>query len=296
MHAEVRRNPWMAQQESHRHHYVPRFLLRPWAVDGVLNGYWWNTRRRRLGCNQKGTKAFCFEIDLLTLKEHEDGRDALEQEFFGDIDTKGAVARQLLLEEGPASLDNDQRCDFARLLLSLEARRPTVVQRLRDDGRFFLANAIDSDPEILDAIEAEGLSGPPSAYVAELGISLEDRALGNVQGLINNSVIGDRLINSYWRVVGLGPRDGTLVLSDRPLVRLFGYDQPKASWFLPLGPKAIFFAAICPSDFKRVSSQKLAKSLNVSSAGQAQKYVFCVDHSHTRWLGKHLSSASKEGS
>ena len=240
------------------------------------------------------TKAFCFEIDLLTLKEHEDGRDPLEQVFFGDIDTKGAVARQLLLEEGPASLDNEQRCNFARLLLSLEARRPTVVQRLRE-GRSFLANAIDNDPEIIDEIEAEGLSGSPSALLAGLGISLEDRALGNIQGLVDNPKVGDRLINSHWRLVRLGPCEGTLVLSDRPLVRLFGYEHPKASWFLPLGPKVMFYAARKPSDFERLTPRRLAKSLNVSSAGQAQKYVFCVENSHTDWLGKHLNSRSEWG-
>ena len=167
----------MTQQESHKHHYVPRFLLRPWAVDGVLSGYWWNARRSQLDCNQKGTKAFCFEIDHLTLKAHKDGRDA---------------------------------------------------------------------------IEAEGLSGSPSALLAELGISLEDRALGNIQGLVDYPRIGGRLINSHWRLVRLGPREGTLVLSDRPLARLFGYEHPKASWFLPLGPKVMFYAARKPSDFERL--------------------------------------------
>ena len=97
----------MTQQESHKHHYVPRFLLRPWAVDGVLSGYWWNARRSQLDCNQKGTKAFCFEIDHLTLKAHKDGGDAIEREFFGDVDSKGAAARDLLLDKGPDSLDND---------------------------------------------------------------------------------------------------------------------------------------------------------------------------------------------
>ena len=282
----------MTQQESHKHHYVPRFLLRPWAVDGVLSGYWWNARRSQLDCNQKGTKAFCFEIDHLTLKAHKDGRDAIERVFFGDVDSNGAAARDLLLEKGPDSLDSDQRCDFARLLLSLEARRLPVVRRLRE-GRSFLANAIDNDPEIIDAIEAEGRSGSASALLAELGISLEDRALGNIQGLVDYPRIGGRLINSHWRLVRLGPREGTLVLSDRPLVRLFGYEHPKASWFLPLGPKVMFYAARKPSDFERLTPRRLAKSLNVSSAGQAQKYVFCVENSHTDWLGKHLNSRSE---
>ena len=282
----------MTQQESHKHHYVPRFLLRPWAVNGVLSGYWWNARRSQLGRNQKGTKAFCFEIGHLTLRAHKDGGDAIEREFFGDVDSKGAAARDLLLDKGPDSLDNDQRCDFARLLLSLEARRLPVVRRLRK-GHSLLANAIDNDPEIIDEIEAEGLSGSPSALLAGLGISLEDRALGNIQGLVDHPRIGGKLINSHWRLVRLGSREGTLVLSDRPLVRLFGYEHPKASWFLPLGPTVMFYAASKPSDFERLAPRRLAKLLNVSSAGQAQKYVFCVENSHTDWLGKHLNSRSE---
>ena len=275
------------RHESHKHHYVPRFLLKPWTVGGLLNGYWWNSRRRRLDCNQKGPKAFCYDIDLLQLEEHQRGRDVLEHEFFGSIDTKGAVARDLLLEEGPASLDNDRRCDFARLLLSLEYRRPSIVQRLRD-GRSFLADAIDGDPQVRDAIKAEGLSESPAAYAEEYGILLEDRALSNIQGLVDDPKVGGTLINSDWRVVHLRPGDASLVLSDRPLVRVFGYNHPKASWFLPLGPRAIFFAAKCPWDFDRVTSQKLAKQLNYSSVGQTQKYVFCQDDSHTPWLGKRL--------
>lgn len=282
----------MARQESHKHHYVPQFLLKPWTAGGVLDGYWWNFRKGQLDCKKRGTKAFCREIDLLTLEEHELGRDVLESRFFGSVDTKGSIARDRLLKDGPPSLNIDERCDFARVLLSLEARRPEFVQRLRD-GRTYLAEALDADSEIIHAMKTEGLSGSPSTFVAEHGISLEDRALGSIQQLVDNSRIGGRLINAQWRVVHLGPSDGSLVLSDRPLVRLFGYDHPKASWFLPLGPKAVFYAANCPDYFDGLTSRKLAKSLNVNSVRQAQKYVFCVDRSHDKLLEKHLPAKDR---
>ena len=146
----------MTSQESRRHHFVPEFLLKPWAVDGLLNGFWWDHREGRLSCRRKGAKAFCYGIDLLSVKRHEDDRDVLERKFFGAIDTKGAVARDRLLVEGSASVVVDQRCDFARLLLSLEARRPVIVHRLREEGSRFLSDSLDSDPEILDAMEREG--------------------------------------------------------------------------------------------------------------------------------------------
>ena len=75
----------------------------------------------------------------MSLKAHDLGRDAIERLFFGEIDTNGTAARDILLEHGPAGLTAGQRCDFARLLLSLDARRPFNVDKLRTEGAAHLA-------------------------------------------------------------------------------------------------------------------------------------------------------------
>ena len=284
----------MTSQESHRHHFVPEFLLKPWAVDGLLNGFWWDHREGRLSCRRKGTKAFCYVIDLLSVKRHEDDRDVLERKFFGAIDTKGAVARDRLLVEGSASVDVDQRCDFARLLLSLEARRPVIVYRLREEGSRFLSDSLDSDPEILNAMEREGLSESPSQRFEQHGGPLEDRALANIQYLVDHPNIGQTLINRHWRVVRTSRREDSVVLSDRPLVRVHGYDHPDAAWFLPLNPRTIFFAANRKSSLHDLPPKRLVRKLNVASAEQAERFVFCVDGAHERWLGKYLCRKSAQ--
>ena len=273
------------QQVSHKNHYVPRFLMKPWASeDGNLNAYWWNTRKGRLECNKKGTKAFCFEIDALTLEEHKEGPDALERGFFAEVDADGSVARELILREGPESLSNDTKCDFARLLLSLEARRPEVARRLREESPQEMANILDKDPILLCAMETEQMSLSPSAFMP-LPCTISEHMFIR---LVDNPKMGGRLINAHWQVVRLGPRDGTLILSDRPLVRVLGYDNPKAAWFLPLSPKAVFYATYSPIDFAGLTPRRLAKCLNADSVRQAQKYVFGVDDSHKRLLEKHL--------
>jgi phosphoglycolate phosphatase-like HAD superfamily hydrolase len=75
------------------------------------------------------------------------GRDALEKVFFGDIDTKGAKARDRLLAGGPRNLNADQRCDFARLLLSLDARRRATVSDLRVTGPRHIAESLGLEPD-----------------------------------------------------------------------------------------------------------------------------------------------------
>lgn len=289
----------MAKQQAREHHFVPQFLLRPWAVSGTLRGYWWDSRRGALACSRKGTRAFCKELDLLTLRAHPLGRDAIETRFFGEVDTKGAMVRDLLIEHGLGGLIGDQRCDFARLLLSLEARRPANVARLRGEVAVGLADGLDDDPDVLAALAAEGMTEPPSAfYERESGVAIGDKALTIIQRLVENPKVGGRLINGHWHVVRLGEFDGSLVLADRPLIRLRGYDHPGATWVLPLTPKAAFVAVNHEANLERIRRARparFAKLTNVSSTNQSERYVFCADTSHERWLGKFLSGARKVG-
>jgi hypothetical protein len=289
----------MIPPPAREHHYVPQFLLRPWAVEGTMSGYWWDSRRGALACARKGPRAFCKELDLLTLHAHPLGRDAIEAKFFGEIDTKGAISRDLLIEHGPDKLTRDQRCDFARLLLSLEARRPANVAKLRGEVATGLSGGLDDDPDILAALAAEGVTEPPSAFYERAGgVAIGDEALTIIQGLVDNATVGGKLINCHWHAVRLGEFDGSLVLADRPLIRLRGYDHPGATWVLPLTPKAAFVAVNHGANLERVkraSPARFAKLTNISSANQVERYVFCVDTSHERWLGKYLSGAREAG-
>lgn len=69
-----------------------------------------------------------------------------------------------MLEHGPEALTGEQRCDFARLLLWLEAQRPTNVQRLSTEVPDYFRKSLDDDPEILAAMAAAGVNGSPSTF------------------------------------------------------------------------------------------------------------------------------------
>jgi hypothetical protein len=110
-------------QQSDRHHFVPKLLLRPWLVeqDGQrnLHGYWWNTRTQKLACKKRGLEAFCFQLDL--------NSDAMHERVFGEIDRKGAQARDLPRKRLQTVLE--RRVDSAAASF-LEARRPATVKRI----------------------------------------------------------------------------------------------------------------------------------------------------------------------
>ena len=287
----------MTNQVSREHHFVPKLLLRPWLVkkptgDEILLDYWWDPRSDSLACKTRGLDRFCFQLDLLSLKKHPLGRDAIERIFFGDIDTQGSLARDVLLNSGPSALSVDQRCDFARLLMSLEARRPANVERLRTEGSATFRDDLDNDPDILREFDNHGIKVLPSDFVERiLGRDLEDGALTIVQRLVDNPNVGRRLINAHWDVRRLNSLSGSLTLSDRPLIRINGFDQTGAAWLLPLSPDSAFIACNDKPNLTklmRLSDRRFVKEFNRSSVRQTERFVFCIDKSHEDWIGRHL--------
>lgn len=286
--------------EPQRHHHVPKFIMSPWLQERkpgqhTLRGYYWDERNNSLRYRDRGVNAFCFGIDLLSLHGQRKNRVVLETGYFHHIDTKGSEARTLMLDHGPEALTGEQRCDFARLLLSLEARRPVNVRRLRNEAPDFFRKSLDNDPEILAAMAAAGISETRSAFAEKhLGVTLDDRAMLIIQKLVDNPRVGGRLINAHWQIKRLKPEHGSLMLCDRPLVRTQGYDRDGTVWFLPLGPDLAFTAANHHENarrIKRASPATFVCRANQSTAAQAEKYVFSIDDRHATKLGRYLSRA-----
>lgn len=286
-----------SSREPRRHHYVPEFILQPWAREWrpnqfLLRGYYWDKFTCRIRHRDNGVGAFCYRIDLLTMKSAAEGKKALlETRFFQSIDTKGSQAIAAMLANGPDGLSAHQRTDIGRLLLSLEARRPTIVNKLLTEGPEYFRKGLDEDPEILKALAAEGVTSSPSSFSESRLGSFEDRSLLIVQRLVDNPAVGERLINANWYLKRLRSEHGSLVLSDRPLIRTLGFDRPGAIWVLPLTPSVAFVVANHPENLRivhKISGKTFIRRTNESSAHQAERYVFSVYPGHERTLVKHL--------
>ena len=277
-----------------RHHYVPKALLRPWLVgesQNNLTAFWWNHRSGQLDRKYGGLKSFGYRDHLFTLGPGQTSPDALEKVFFGHIDDRGAKIRDKLLGQDRLSLDADERCDFARLLMSLDARRPENVAKLRASTET-MRSGLDLDPKVGAALAAEGYDMPPSQFVEKvLNHSFDDGALLIIQRIVDNPEIGPRLINMHWQVKHIGNHDGKMILSDRPLIQIGGIDDPNTAWAMPLTPTCAFVA--CASRYadesvRRLTGQRFCKLLNVDSARQADRFAFTVDDGDARWLGRYL--------
>jgi hypothetical protein len=260
-------------QISRRHHYVPRFLLKSWLTiagkgHSVLRGHYWDANTKKSKVLERGLDYFCQQTDLLTLGAHKDGVDIIERRFFKAIDDEGAAARVVLLKDGPQGLTMDQRRSFVRLLLSLEARRPSTLMKLRTEGVNYFSSGFDSDEEILSAFAHHGIKDTPSAYWERAtGTSLTDRAVLQVQSLTDSAEVGSRILNARWGVRPIDPSVGRLVFSDRPLVRINPYNSPQAVWAIPLDPQHIFFATSSAATFANFMKASCPSSEHLAQIG-----------------------------
>ncbi len=279
------------QQLSRRHHYVPKFLLRPWAgEDGLMSGYRWNCSRNEVECKRRSPRRFCYEMDAWMLDEHELGRDTLERHRFSPLDNAGAKARDILLTDGPKALDEHGRRDFAKLLWSLEERQPSVVSQRRNTP-----TEIDNDKEIVALMDEYGFQGTPSeAYKEVTGKSLRDQVLTEtLTDWSDNPRNVEALINMPRTVATVRGRAVSLILSDHPLLVPSGNIFPDVICVLPLNPQTIFIVSDRRVGLEGQLTSVAARKVNVWSAQQARKYVFSADDSHRRWLGKYLPRDSQ---
>lgn len=287
----------MTSKSAREHHYVPRFLLRPWRTDGNLHGYYWDGFKQDVRVKKRGVSAFCKELDLLSLKTSIVPSDAIESEFFGRVDDLGSRAAAKLVNNGPTGLTADERSNFGRLLLSLDARRPVNVAAIKAKGARHFESEVDRDSELLEAFKREGIDKKPSEFWRDVTHApLADHALLMIQKLVDNPKVGTVLINAHWRVYHLGSGDGSYVLSDRPLICTEGYDQPKTVWALPLSPKALFVASNSLSviqSFDHQTPLQLRKRMNESSLNQVDRYVFMTNESNLPLVSKRLKILGK---
>lgn len=213
--------------------------------------------------------------------------DRVESVFFDELDRLAAAACRRLISIGPAKMSAKERSDFVRLLLSLEARRPEIVGRLRGEGaEHYRANL--NTPELQERITRHGIVGSPADYFETVtGASLGDNAMLIVQRLSDTKRVGQKIMDAKWAIRRIADGAGRLVLSDRPLIRGGSFDSPRAHWALPINPQHAFIACADPRDLATLmarSDAQFARAMNVSSAMQADRYVFSLGETNTRWL------------
>lgn len=254
-----------------RHHFVPQFLLRQWAVSGKFVAYHFEpSAGGRVIENTKAIVASACQIkDLNTFfGVPASQRDFPETQFFTPrVDTPAAAALDTMLGKGVSALTAEQRIDWARLLVSFAVRTP---ETLREMGPSETAKAFD-------IVEAAAKGAPDderkvSAIIrANIGTFRRNFPLHAAMEL---STDPEKLATvdamTWW--ICRWPRPSILI-GDRPLLTSprarypcgIPLDDPGCLIVLPIARNAVFFASAnrrTRDKTRRMALGKIARIVN----------------------------------
>lgn len=274
------------------HHYVPQFLLREWArnaPDGKLEVF--RLDLKHVPSSRKTPKFTGYEPDLYALtRDVVAGMDrhAVEKQFLRHVDNLGALALQKLLSSGLHSLTLDDRICWARFLMSLRVRQPEIVDMLRSQAERYLRNAFAEQPDQYE--ELVGIEEPPTLveWTEKFYPGLiENIGLSFFHELVDNPVVGEKLLRMKWWLWDFSTAPNELLLADHPCIFTSGIDEPNLVVALPISPNRVFMATQSEemaNVMRRQQPKELARRINEFSLAQARIRVYARDDTAARFI------------
>lgn len=281
-----------------RHHYVPQFLLRPWAegsFDGKLEVF--RLDLDRLSSSRRAPKYTAFEDDLYALSKPEVAgmeKQAIEKIFLRQVDNLAARAHQKLARKGLSSLTNEEWSDWVRFLMSLLARQPGIVQQLKTDSAEHLRKVLAERPEEYQEIAQSG-DAPTLIEWTEKRFPglIENFGLSFFQEIANNSGIGEKIFRMKRWLWDFTDVSFDLLLGDHPCIFTAGIDDPNLVIAVPISPKKAFMATNSTelaASMRGQDPKLLAMRMNESSLSQARTRIYARNISPRRFIQNRVPS------
>jgi len=270
-----------------RHHYVPQFLLSPWAennVDGKLEVFRFDLRN--LSSSRHTPKFTGFEPDLYALTEDVVAgmeRNAIEKILLMHIDNRGSNARSKLESHGLNSLTNEERVDWARFLMSLRIRQPEMVHQLILESKEHLRQSLNQNPEEYDELNNDGELETLEEWTENQYPGLIDNfGLSFFHELIDNPTYGNKILRMKWWMCDFNEVRHDLLLSDHPCIFTHGINDPNCVIALPISPKKAFMTTQndnLANRLRQMPPRDLVQNLNEFSLRQASVRIFACNQS-----------------
>jgi hypothetical protein len=126
----------MASSLSQKHHYVPRFYFKKWLAN-PRSGFYSYTKKPDGTIGSKVTYPAIFAVQPNLYSKFADGlfygapfsveEDDSAERFLSQIETKASAACQLILQRGVSALNDTQRNDWTKFIVSLCFRLPQMI-------------------------------------------------------------------------------------------------------------------------------------------------------------------------
>ena len=281
-------------QQSHKHHYIPVFYLRQWTgQDGKLVA--WSRPRRDVIPHRRHPQAVAYQEDLYAFKDLPDGISQwFEDQFLSQVDDLAARALLTMEGERTTQLDNVLRSAWARFATILFFRHPDVVRELTVIVKAAWDKTVrDGRSRFTDWPREDRGFETYDEYLSSLTEEANARIHASaLKGVMDNEVLGNRLMKMAWQVFDFPGADFDFLTSDWPAVLALTADPPHL--FFPLSPKSLFVASERWDVFQRVLDAKpneVVRGTNQRTVERARRFVFSTDEKQASFIRKRMSTA-----
>lgn len=114
--------------DSKKHHFVPRFLLKPWTKND--NKLWLYLKR-----DMKNSPKYVSIADVgheKNLYTSTNGDKSVESDFFGVIDSDASNVHKKILGNNELNLDTKEKESFTHFINTLHIRSPGLINSIKD--------------------------------------------------------------------------------------------------------------------------------------------------------------------
>ena len=193
---------------------------------------------------------------------------------------------------GLAGLTLEDRCDWARFLMSLRLRQPHIIQQLRTESSEYLEATLIDQPEEYDA--TAGTADPPTLLEwtrKHYPGLIENFGMSFFHELVDQAEIGNRILSMKWWLWDFAREQNDLLLADQPCIFTTGIDNADLVIALPIGPRKAFLATRSErvaAILRRQRPKDLLMRMNESSLKQARVRVYARDALPRRFIYNRL--------
>lgn len=288
-----------------RHHYVPQFLLRAWAeaaTDQKVETF--RLDQPHLPSKRHAPKHIAYEENLYALTMPVVARmeqQAVEKHLLRRIDELAAGVLRKLTTTGFRDLTREDHSNWARFMMSLRLRQPTVVVQLRTEASEQLEASLADKPEEYEA--AAGEADPPTLVEwtrARYPGLIENFGMSFFHRLVDNPEVGEKILRMKWWLWDFGRERNEPLLADHPCIFTKGIDDPDLVIALPIGPRKAFMATRTErvsNIMRRQRPKDLLARINESSIGQTRVRIYARNDAPRRFIANRLArmKSVKEG-
>jgi hypothetical protein len=278
-----------------RHHYLPQFYLKRWAVDGCLVEF----KKRNPGSDTVSSKKKApagtgWKPDLYSFEGvPSPQREAIEAKFLRMLD--GSAAEALAkIEDNLEVVEARLRQAWSTFLLSLNMRHPDDIDAFKFVYKRDLSIIHPQEEREYQSLRTENEPATFYEWIDDK-VHVNDLALEELQRLFLNRKATTELMNMFWTTATV-QSSAHVLTSDRPTIRSF-LGHRESHWILPIGPRKIFIACNDHSlalKFKRKIELQVWKDINRTILNQASSLAFSDTEKHLPFIQKHLATKTKQ--